>query len=113
MRRALESIENLLAALEKRTRPDLPLVLTREEAARLLSVSQSTVKSMLRDGEIIPTQVHGRTMVPTSEVVRISRPKAAPMRQQRRRSPRAEGRTEAEKIRASLKAARLKPGPRH
>lgn len=108
----LEEIRRYVAELVERVQPSLPLTLKRVEAAKLLSVSPSTIKSMLRTGEIIPTRVHGRLMIPSSEVVRIAGVKFSPVRAEpkakasRKRTPGTLAKSEAEKMRSALKAAR-------
>lgn len=108
----LEEIRRQLEVLMARVSPSLPLVVTKAKAAELLSVSPSTIKAMLRRGELVPARVHDRLLIPTSELVRISTSlrvtlpdatsKAWPKRTRYARQ------TEGEKIRASLKAAKVK-----
>lgn len=50
---------------------DLPLAVSVEKAAELISVSVPTLYRMRRDAQIEFRKVRGRTLVPMSEVVRI------------------------------------------
>jgi hypothetical protein len=111
VREKLERIERHLLALYERTSPQLPLVVRRDHAARLLDVSPSTVKGMIRRGEIIPTQVSGRQMVPTSEIIRLATPRVVAALMSKpigARAAKTVARTEAEKIRAAMRKSRKK-----
>lgn len=49
-----------------------PLQVSVQEAARLLSVCRQTLYRMQQEGQIVFRKTRGRTMVPMSEVRRIS-----------------------------------------
>lgn len=60
--------------LAERAQPDAPVVYTVDEAAAKLRVSRSTVYKMLADGELTPTRVSRRVLIPGSEVERLLAP---------------------------------------
>lgn len=84
-----------------------PLVVTKQEAARLLSRSLTTLARMLDAGEILSVDVHGTEMIPMSEVQRVATP-APPKSKvaQRRIAPRPSVRAEADSIDAALRKRR-------
>ena len=53
---------------------------TMEEAARALSISDSTVRRMVRSGAIRSVRIGKRMVVPASEVTRLLTPKPIPQR---------------------------------
>lgn len=109
--RRLERIEEIAAM------PRLPTMLTKKMAAHELSIGLSTLKGLIRRGDLLVTQVGGRTMVPVSQVRKfLSIPAAArgagplprePLGSSNRRKA---ARSEAERIRAALKSQRSKKG---
>lgn len=74
----------------------LPQVLTMKRAAEELSVSESTLKGMIRASEVLTVQVGKRRMVPSSEIHRIASPKIHGM-------ARTKGKTEKEKILSKMR----------
>lgn len=111
VRAVLEQIERRLAGLEEKINPSLPLVLTREHSATLLSIGLSTLKKMQRRGQFVPVWVGNRWMVPASEVIRMATPGSRlPRRIEEgpKRAPRARAKTEVEKMRQQLKDGRKK-----
>jgi excisionase family DNA binding protein len=57
------------AALESAS--EVPTVFTVDEAAAALKVSRSTVYLMIRDGEIVPSRMTRRVLIPSAEVARV------------------------------------------
>lgn len=69
MRALMEEVRSLREAVHR----DLPTILTREAAAREMSISLTTLKGMIRRGEIATCTVGKRdSMVPSSEVLRVA-----------------------------------------
>ncbi|BBY99479.1 helix-turn-helix domain-containing protein [Mycolicibacterium fallax] len=60
--------------LAERAQPAAPTVYTVDEAAAVLRVSRSTVYKMIGDGELTPTRVSRRVLIPGSEVERLLAP---------------------------------------
>ncbi len=73
-----------LALLLEDFEQSLPLVLTRERAARELSVSTKTLVRMVQRGEIAEVMRSGRPGIPSSEIRRIATPAPAPSRKARK-----------------------------
>jgi excisionase family DNA binding protein len=48
------------------------------DAARLLSISRSTIYSLVRDGKLKLIRVSGRTLIPDFEVGRLANEGSAP-----------------------------------
>lgn len=48
-------------------------VYTVEEAAAMLSKSRMTIFRWIKDGSLIPLKIHGRTLIPKTEIERITR----------------------------------------
>lgn len=78
--RSLERLEALLGeikerveGLEAKLRP-LPTCLTIEEAAARLGVSPSTMKRMIKSGDVHTATINKRSMVPVSELERVATP---------------------------------------
>lgn len=104
VRHRLDQMDRKLDALTERVQP-VRLTVPKKEAARLLSRSLSTIKGMLRRGELAPAKVAGRTMIPYSELLRVATPQerahlvgTPTMRERPQRVD-----SEAAKIRAALK----------
>ena len=69
----LEDIRNRIERLEERLQPR-PTVMTYPAAAKLLGVSATKVKRMVRSGELRTALVGKTKMVPLSEIERLSTP---------------------------------------
>jgi len=76
---------------------DLPMVLTRERAAKELSVSVSTLKKLIREGKVFTVEIGRRRMVPSAEVLRLATPPPAEF-------PASERKRRARKEQAQLRA---------
>lgn len=57
-----------------------PMTVGLEEAARRLSVSASTVRRLVRSGQLLTVRIGGRVMVPMGELRRLASPTEAPKR---------------------------------
>jgi hypothetical protein len=57
----------------------LPVVLTRKRAAEELSISESKLKGMIRNGDIRACSVGGKPGIPSAEVRRIAATAKAPV----------------------------------
>lgn len=97
-------IEVRLVALEERLSREsvTPRALTMARAAALLSVSVSTVKRLVKGGELRTVTLGARPMVPMSEVVRLTSVTAAPSSRPQGPGP-VRGSAEAAKIRSALR----------
>ena len=51
--------------------PDVPKVLTVDEACDALRISRSTLYGMVRDGEIAVSKLTRRVLIPASEISRV------------------------------------------
>lgn len=60
----------------------LPTLLTLKAAARELSVSETTLKGLVRNGDLQVVRIGARRMVPASEIRRLAIP---PKRQEKKR----------------------------
>jgi excisionase family DNA binding protein len=49
----------------------LPKVLTVPEACTQLRVSKSTLYAMIRDGELVPSRLTRRVLIPATEIARV------------------------------------------
>lgn len=49
----------------------VPKVFTVDETAEKLRVSRSTVYKMIADGELVPSRVSRRVLIPATEVARV------------------------------------------
>jgi hypothetical protein len=111
LRRVSEALEEISSRIEGR---ELPLVLTKQRAAKELSRSLSIVKQLIRDGMILTVKIKGTVMIPASEVIRLSTPPTPSQHASRdqsivektRVSVRAS--SEAQKIRQAVKKQRAR-----
>ncbi len=114
---ANERVGTLVALLECQMRrisqlvdAKLPLLLTRDDAATQLSISPSTLKKLIRDGDVQVTTLGKRQMVARSELERVSSPSPAKARgkpagkRQKAETPKEQ----AEELRAALKAKKAR-----
>lgn len=74
IRGVLERLEKAVVGLTARVQPALPLVLTVKAAAVQLSVSERTMRALVASGEVPSVLVGGRRMVPSAELVQMTRP---------------------------------------
>jgi excisionase family DNA binding protein len=95
-----EDVKRLLS------RAETPRVMRYEKAAKLLDCSVSKVRSLIRDGEIVPVTVGGRRMVPLSEVERISTPRLNTRVVRSVPKVKRDGKADGEAIRALMKKLR-------
>jgi hypothetical protein len=87
----------------------LPRVLTKERAALELSISITKLNRLIRSGRLLMVQIGERQMIPSTEVERVATPVVRPTNhKETKRTPRAEGKTEAEKVFAALRLERKK-----
>jgi excisionase family DNA binding protein len=74
------AVQRLMDAVERlermHARPELPAVLTVLAAAKQLSVSERTMRSLLDSGEVESVRIGGRRMVPRTEIERLAQPVA-------------------------------------
>lgn len=101
----LDELCSTLDRLVQQLDAPMPKVLTRERAAHELSVSLTTLKQMIRDGQLVTVSIGKRQMVPASEVMRLAKPAPAKKASSAHR-PRAAASTaldEASAVRALLK----------
>jgi hypothetical protein len=102
-------VEDLLKEVrELRGGTGLPSVLTKQRAARELSISLSKLKGLIRAGDIAVCDVGKTTMVPASEVLRLAKAmrRVAPQRARPVKRTRQQGLNPAEeaaKVRGALK----------
>lgn len=80
--------EDVAKLLEQR---EAPRLLKYADAARMLSISPSKLKTLIRRGEIVPTLLGGRKMISRMEIDRVATPKRSeqPAPKRRRESLRA------------------------
>lgn len=71
----LRELRAQLSRIEERLRPE-PTCLTMVAAARRLGVGLTTLKEMVRKGQIRTSTINSRRMVSLSELERVSRPDA-------------------------------------
>lgn len=107
VRLKLEELDRKLDALSERVAP-ARLTVPKKEAARLLSRSLSTIKGMIRRGELVPTKVAGQTMISWAELLRVATPqeRAQMLGTPTKRERPQKVDPEAAKIRAALKKKR-------
>jgi len=55
-----------------------PLLHSIKNAAKRVGVSQSSVWRLIKEGQVRPVKILGRTLIPESELQRIARPKDQP-----------------------------------
>lgn len=104
-------VERLLAEIRTIATPRLPTVLTKDVAARELSVSRKTLDRMVKDGRIQTCDLGMKAGggIPRSEVERFGSPRSPPMSRPTgaRRGPKPhafrDAKTEAAAFRASLR----------
>jgi hypothetical protein len=109
-------LEELLVELrEIRQTRRLPAVLSKKRAAQELSISLSKLKGLIRSGDIMVCEVGDTTMVPSSEIRRITEAAQAPASPSRSPRPSRTARKvtkpaspaeEARKVRVALKRQR-------
>lgn len=76
------------------------------QAAKALGVSVTTVKQLIRDGELATVKIGKRPMIPMSEIERLSTPaapKSTSSRAPRRRRGQRDAKAEAAALRQALK----------
>lgn len=71
----LKELRGQLSRIEERLRPE-PTCLSLAAAAKRLGVGLSTLKEMVRRGQIHPSTINRRRMISVSELDRVSRPDA-------------------------------------
>lgn len=98
---------------QERGTSEQPRTMRYQKAAKMLDVSVSKVKSLVKSGEIIPVWVGGRKMIPLSEIERISTPTLSGKAAKSAAVPRArfDPKAEAAELRAALKANRKPKTP--
>jgi excisionase family DNA binding protein len=99
--RLFSRIETELRALRQQREP--VLMVPKGEAARLLSVSLSTVKRLVRSGHLVATQVNAKQLISTKELGRFAAI-GTPNVQGRSRKGRSGAAAEARSLRRKLRS---------
>lgn len=100
-------VSRILQELSRLVEHPLPTVLTKKAAMKELSISKSKMAGLIKAGALQTCTVGRVEMIPRSEVLRLSRPRApnsgASRSAKRGKAAPPDGRTEAQKIRAALR----------
>lgn len=115
-----EEIGRIAERLVERPGGTLPRVLTKDQAAKQLSISVRKLRGLIRDGLVVTVPIGRRNLIPLSEVERMADPAPVGQKQPvdsivvrsngapRKKTPRAAAQAEVEKMRAAHAAERRK-----
>lgn len=84
-----------------------PRLMKYAQAARMLGISPSKLKTLVRKGVIVPTKLGETKMISLKEIERVSTPRLTPKAEKHAATPSAryDAKAEAEAARAALKRA--------